>query len=252
MSVDLTRISDFLNRLLALDSIPDAPGALNGLQVENSGSVSKVAVAVDACQETIHLAAAEKADLLIVHHGLFWGPTQPLVDRFARRIRALFENDIAVYSAHLPLDCHPEVGNNAILADRLNLSDLGPFGDFSGIPIGFSGLIDLDRTAFLNNLTSILGSPPHLIPGGPTTIKKVAVVTGSAGSMIDQVKDAGLDTLVTGEGNHHSHFDAMEWGINVFYGGHYATETFGVKALGEKLEAEFGLPWTFLDNPTGL
>lgn len=252
MSVPLHDIVAHLDRLLDIVAIPDYPGAFNGLQVENGGAVTKVAVAVDACQATIDGATAIGADLLVVHHGLFWGRTAPIVGREWRRLRALIQNDVAVYSAHLPLDSHPDVGNNAILAQRLGLSNTVGFGLFEGHPIGVAGDLAISKDDLCARVESVLETQLHVIPAGPDRISRVGVITGGGGSMIEEAKEEGLDAFVTGEGAHHTHFDAEEGGITVIYGGHYATETFGVRALGEHLADAFGLNWQFLDHATGL
>jgi dinuclear metal center YbgI/SA1388 family protein len=252
MAVSLEDLTGYLNEFLAVDEIPDGPGAFNGLQVQNSGKVTRLAAAVDACQASIDAAAESGADLLVVHHGLFWGDVQPVTGRHWRRLKKLLEHDIALYSAHIPLDCHPEVGNNALLSKALEIGECHPFGDHHGVTIGLAGTLTVSREDLVSRVAEILGEDPHVIPGGPKDVKRIAVVTGGAGSMINQVRDAGIDTFVTGEGTHHTHFDAEEWGINVIYGGHYATETFGVKALAAHLEEKFGTPWDFFDNPTGL
>ncbi len=250
-SVDLGPLVAYLDQFLSVSEILD-PGAMNGLQVEAEGPIFRIAAAVDACQATVDAAAISHANLLLVHHGLFWGDTQPVTGRYRRRLKKMFDHDIALYSAHIPLDCHPEVGNNAVLAQRLGLGDVKPFGDYHGTAIGLMGTLPESRDTVVARLTQILGSTPHLIPGGPVEVQKVGVVTGGGGSMIGQARDAGIDTFITGEGNHHTHFDAEEWGINVIYGGHYATETFGVQALAGHIERKFGIPWEFIDHPTGL
>jgi len=157
-----------------------------------------------------------------------------------------------LYSAHLPLDLHPEVGNNAVLARQLGVSLRGEFGEEYGVQIGRWGEVDVSRDALARRLADITGSAPRLMPFGPERVRRVGVVTGAAGSMIAQAAATELDTFVTGEGPHHTFFDAEELHVNVFYAGHYATETVGVKALAEHLHVRFHLPWTFLDHPTGL
>ena len=169
-------------------------------------------------------------------------------------MRALLDHDIALYSAHIPLDVHPEVGNNHVLAGQLGLTDLTPFADYRGVPLGVRGRLDpgMARDSFVDRVNTLLGVSAKLIPGGPEACSRVGVITGGAGSSIRAAHDAGLDTYVTGEGAHHTFFDAMELGINTIYAGHYATETVGVKALAEHLSLAFGLPWEFHDHPTGL
>jgi dinuclear metal center YbgI/SA1388 family protein len=251
-AVQLTELVLYLNDYLRVTAVPDAPHALNGLQVSNAGAVSRVAAAVDLCEATVRLAAEQGADFLLVHHGLFWGGLGPLTERRYRRVAGLVKHNIALYSAHLPLDLHPEVGNNAVLARQLGVTLRGPFGEEYGVPIGVWGEVDELRTVLGQRLTSLLGGAPRLLPFGPERARRVGIVTGAAGSLIGQAAAAGLDTYITGEGPHHTFFDAEELGVNVFYAGHYATETVGVKALAEHLRTRFDLPWTFLDHPTGL
>ena len=250
--MELTELVSYLDGYLRVAVVPDAPHAVNGLQVANRGTVSRVAVAVDLCEATVRLAAEQRADLLLVHHGLFWGGLQPLTGRAYRRVASLIANDIALYSAHLPLDLHPDVGNNAVLARQLGVSLRGEFGEEYGVRIGRWGEIDVSRHALERQLSALTGSAPRLMAFGPERVQRVGIVTGAAGSMIAQAAGAGLDTFVTGEGPHHTFFDAEELKMNVFYAGHYATETVGVKALAEHLHARFHLPWMFLDHPTGL
>jgi dinuclear metal center YbgI/SA1388 family protein len=191
-------------------------------------------------------------DMLLVHHGLFWSGLQPLTGRGYRRVADLIAHDIALYSAHLPLDLHPDVGNNAVLARQLGVVLRGEFGETYGVRIGVWGDVDVPRTALERELSGVLGVPPRVLAFGPELVRRLGIVTGAAGSMIAQAAAAGLDSFVTGEGAHHTFFDAEELGVNVFYAGHYATETVGVKALAEHLRSRFDLPWTFLDHPTGL
>ena len=248
----LDDLAAYLDDYLRIREVADDANALNGLQVNNAGEVRHVAVAVDACQAVIDQAGERGADLLLVHHGLYWAGLEPLVGRAFERFAALVRHGIAVYAAHIPLDRHPEVGNNVVLARRLGIEVRGWWGEYKGSPIGAWGEVDLTREALAEKLTAVLGSAPRLIPGGPERVKRVGIMTGAGGSMIRQAKDAGLDTYVTGEGQHWTYFDAEELGVNVYYAGHYATETVGVKALAEHLAERFQLPWSFIDHPTGL
>ena len=253
VSVPLTEVVTHLDTYLAVEATPDYPGAHNGLQVENGGHVSRVLAAVDAAQASIDHAGRIGADLLLVHHGLFWSGAAPLTGRQWRRVRGLLSGGVALYSSHLPLDRHPDVGNNALLARGLGLRDLTPFGEYQGVAIGCVGEVSISRSELIDRLTSAVGAPPiATMPFGPDPVSRVAVMTGGAGSAIGDAALAGADTFVTGEGPHHTFFDAEERGLNVIYGGHYATETLGVKALAAHLEAQFGLPWEFFDHPTGL
>ena len=248
----LEDLTAYLDGYLRIREVSDYPGALNGLQVGNSGSVNRLGVAVDACQATIEAAVALDADLLLVHHGLFWDGLQPLAGVRWRRFAPLFSHDVAVYSAHLPLDLHPEVGNNAVLARRLGLRDLDWFGDDHGNLLGAAGTLDITREELVARVAKTLAVEPHVIPAGGDRVHRVGVITGGGGSMIPQAVEAGLDAYITGEGQHHTHFYAEEHGINVIFAGHYATETVGVKALAEHLQERFGLAWEFIDHPTGL
>jgi dinuclear metal center YbgI/SA1388 family protein len=247
---DLVRYLD--DYLCLKDEVADAAEALNGLQVASAGEVTRLAAAVDLCEATIRMAAEQGADCLLVHHGLFWGGPRPLVGAAYRRVAALVHRNIAVYAAHLPLDRHPDVGNNPVLARLLGVTLRGEFGSYHGAPIGVWGELGGSRDDLRRVLAKTLGTPPRVLPFGPDRIHRVGVVTGAGGSLIPQAAAAGLDTYVTGEGQHWTFFDAEELGVNVFYAGHYATETVGVKALAEHVAAKFELPWVFLDHPTGL
>ncbi len=248
----LEPLVSYLDDYLRTGEVGDDANALNGLQVENGGEVQNVAVAVDACQAVIDQAAERGADLLIVHHGLFWGGLEPLVGRHYRRVAALLKHGIALYSAHIPLDRHPEVGNNIVLARKLGVEVRGWFAEYRGSPLGVWGELDLPREGLARRVADILGASPRVIAGGPDRVKRLGIITGSAGSMIRDASDAELDSFITGEGPHWTYFDAEELGVNAFFAGHYATETLGVKALAEHITERFQLPWTFVDHPTGL
>jgi dinuclear metal center YbgI/SA1388 family protein len=252
VSAPLAAVVEYLNAYLRVASIADAPEALNGLQVENDGTVTRLAAAVDACQATIAAAAELRADFLLVHHGLFWSGLTPITQRHGRRVRRLIESGIALYSAHLPLDLHAEVGNNVLLARLLGLSDAVPFGDEGGQPVGVVGRLEGPRNEVVARVRTSLAIEPLVIATGPEQVRRVAVITGAGGGFIAAAHAAGADTYVTGEGKHHSYFDAEELGVNVVYAGHYATETLGVKALGAHVHERFGIPWQFVDHPTGL
>jgi dinuclear metal center YbgI/SA1388 family protein len=248
----LDEVVSYLDEYLALADVPDYAGALNGLQVANPGEVTRIAAAVDASEATVSAAVEGGFDLLLVHHGLFWDGNRPVTGRRYRRLKPLLERGVALYAAHLPLDVHGEVGNNAVLARELGMEVLGRFGAFEGVEIGVWGRLETTRDALTGRLEELLGGPVKLLPGGPDRLERVGVLTGGGGSEIEAALAAGLDAYVTGEGSHHTYFDAMEGGINVYYGGHYATEVWGVRALAAHLEERFELPWQFIDRPTGL
>lgn len=245
----------YLDAYLGIPGHPDYPRALNGLQVEGPEEIRKVVAAVDASEASIAAAAELGADVLLVHHGLFWDGLAPITGRRFRRLRVLLSRGMGVYSAHLPLDAHAEVGNCVLLARAMGLEPAGRFGRHEGVEIGWWGSLPHaeppDR--FLGRVVEAVGGGRvHWVPGGPAAVGKVGVVTGAGGSFVQEALEAGLDALVTGEGAHHHHFDAMEGGLHLFLAGHYATETFGVRALAQHLGERFGLEWAFVDQPTGL
>jgi dinuclear metal center YbgI/SA1388 family protein len=248
----LDALTGYLDAYLRIHEVPDWPDAWNGLQVENSGEVTRVAAAVDASFASIEACIRRGCDLLLVHHGLYWSGTQPVTGRTYRRLHELLAGNVAVYSAHLPLDAHPEVGNNAVLARELGIEVEGGFGEYRGVAVGLRGRLSLRREALAARLDEVLGGRVKLIPGGPERLEQVGIVTGAAADMIAEAAAVGLDAFITGEGAHHTYFDAMELGINVYYGGHYATEVWGVRALARHLGERFSLEWEFLDLPTGL
>ena len=248
----LADIVRYCDRLLRTAEFNDWDGAVNGLQVENRGAVARIAATVDASLATVKLAAASRADLLIVHHGLFWSPSHPWTGARYELLSLLLENDLAVYSSHLPLDAHPRLGNNVQLCRALGLKRRKPFFFEKGRFIGYQSETRLNRQELNQRLGQALKAPPKLLAGGPEICRRIGVVTGGAGSELKKAALEGVDTFITGEGPHWTFALAEELGLNVFYGGHYATETFGVKALAGDLAHKFKIPWTFLDHPSGL
>jgi dinuclear metal center YbgI/SA1388 family protein len=248
----LGELTDYLDTYLRVREVPDWSGALNGLQVDSPRDVARVACAVDAAQATVDAAVAWGADLLLVHHGLFWDGNRAVTGRRYRRLKAILDADLAVYSAHLPLDVHPHVGNNALLARELGIEPRGTFGEYKGLPIGVWGELDVARDELVRRAERALGGPVKLVAGGPERIRRAGVITGGGADEIAAAAAVGLDAFLTGEARHHNFFDAEEGGINLLLGGHYATETFGVRALAAHLGERFGLEWTFLDHPSGL
>jgi len=248
----LSAIVRHCDKTLRTAAIGDYDGAVNGLQVENSGTVTRIAATVDASLATVKLAIAARADLLVVHHGLFWGTSHPWTGKRYELLRLLLENNLAVYSSHLPLDAHPKLGNNAQLCAALGLRKLKPFFESHGQPIGLQTRTKISRTELAARLARATGAKPRLIPGGKAICRRIGVVTGGAGNELRLAVAEGVDTFITGEGAHWTYALAEELGLNVFYAGHYATETFGVKALAAELSRKFGVPWTFLNHPTGL
>lgn len=242
----------YCNDLLRIDEIVDWPNALNGLQIENSGAVTKIGAAVDASVVTIAAAVEREISFLIVHHGMFWPGLRPITGGRRQMLEKAFAHDLALYSVHLPLDAHPTLGNNAQLVNALGLGKPEPFFQHKGLPVGLRVKASVNRTDLTRKLEQSLGGPVKLFATGPEQTGTIGVVTGGAGSEIYAVASEGIDTFITGEAPHWAAVAAAELGINLLLGGHYATETFGVKALAAHLSDRFGLPWEFLDFPTGL
>ena len=251
-------LAQLANELLRCRETPDYPLALNGLQVDNRAPVTRIAAAVDCSQRTIRGAIDAGANLLVVHHGLFWGGLQPLTGAHLDRVRALLEHDVALYSAHLPLDAHETFGNSALLARELGLTPAGGFARYQTVFCGVQGTADLETTTLVTACDAFArrhggqAIASAIDPGRRT--QRWAVVTG-AGINSDTMREAvdcGLDTIVTGEGPHWSAVDAAEKGLVIVYAGHYATETTGVRALAEWLAARAAVPWSFVAAPTGL
>jgi dinuclear metal center YbgI/SA1388 family protein len=247
-----------LDAFLRVEEIPDFTGALNGIQFETNAPIAKAAAAVDARERTIRAAADAGANLLLVHHGLFWGGVQPFRGPFLRRVRLLIERDVAVYSAHLPLDLHPDVGNNALLARTLDLEPSEGFARYKTVDIGVAGKAEVPTADLVDRVARFARSHGHIVrTAGPLdgkVTRRWAICTG-AGAGQDTLREATaarIDTLIVGEGPHWTAIDAEEAGLTVIYAGHYATETLGVQALAEHVGKAFDLPWVFIDAPTGL
>lgn len=249
----LQDITNLLDSTLRIAEVKDAPVALNGLQVENNGQVTKVALAVDGSQKTIEAAIAAGADLLILHHGIYWCGLIPMTGWFRKKICTCLEHNLAVYGAHLPLDMHPELGNNAEIATALGLKDCSPEVNYKGTLIGqsgeFSGTVGELRAKFAEICG---GEVTGYVANADAPAGRVAVCSGGAGDSVYEMHAKGYSTYLTGEENHWVVNAAEDCGINILFGGHYNTETFGVKALGRLLEQKFGLPTVFIDNPTGM
>lgn len=248
----LNKLVETMDVWLRTAEVPDYPGAVNGLQLANDGEVTRVACAVDACEPVVAAAVAAGSDLLLVHHGLFWGGAKPLVGGGYRKLKQAMAGNLAIYSSHLPLDVHPALGNNIQLARAIGLIEPHAFFPWKGISLGLRGTMDIRRDDLVGLLGEVVGGPVHVCAGGPERVRRVGVITGGAGGEITSMAGMGIDTFITGEGPHWSYTAAEEMGINLLYAGHYATETLGVQALAAQLETDFALPWTFLHHPSGL
>lgn len=248
----LQDIVQFLDEELKIASIPDYPGAMNGLQIENGGQVTRVAAAVDASLPVFEKAIAEQADLLVVHHGMFWQGAQKITGAIYKKLKLALDHGMAVYSAHIPLDIHSVMGNNVLLAKALSMDDTEAFFDWKGIQLGLRQRLDIDLDVLKQRLAVAVEGDVHICAGGQSDVGMVGVITGGAGSEVAVMAEQGINTFITGEGPHWSYPLAEELGVNVLYGGHYATETFGVKKIAARLAQDFTLSQTFIDHPTGL
>ncbi len=249
---DLTEVIDFLEGELRTSEIPDYPGAHNGLQLQNGGKVRKVACAVDASLSVIREAVKRGADLLVVHHGLFWQGVRPITGAGYEKLKIAMDGGLAIYSSHIPLDIHPEYGNNVLLSRELGLGDGEPFFDWKGIQLGRKGVFEGSLGELRELLSSVVNGTVVMRGEDQSAAGEVGLITGGAGSEIEAMAKEGLDTFVSGEGPHWSFPLAEELGLNVLYAGHYATETFGVRALGRLLAQRFRLEDEFVDFPSGL
>ncbi len=243
---------DWLNNYLKIDDYKDI--SLNGLQVEGADEVQKVAVAVDSSQSTFEQAADMGADMLIVHHGLFWGRQIPITGIHKKRVKYLLEKDISLYAAHIPLDAHKEVGNNWGLARILAMTELEDFGEWQGMPIGVKGIFPtpLSLKDLADLLEKELGESVLVHAGGQMEVGSFGIISGGAAWDVITAAEQGLDAFLTGEPKHETFYESFERGINTLYAGHYMTETVGVNLLAKKLRDEFGLATEFILLPTGL
>lgn len=254
----LHEIAARLDALLRTAETPDFPPAVNGVQLENRSEIRRVAVAVDCSARAIEGAITTGANLLVVHHGLLWGGLQSIRGAFYDRLFTLLTHDIAVYSSHLPLDAHPTLGNNVLLARELGLVPSGPFARYETIHVGVSGecaIATSDIVARADAFARTHGGraiASAIAPGRQTRRWAICTGNGAGRETLHEAVAAGIDTLIVGEGPHWTAVDAPEIGLAIVYAGHYATETLGVRALGGWLERELGLPWSFIESPTGL
>ncbi len=243
------QIVEYLDERLRTADFADA--SMNGLQVQGTGDVKRIAVVTDAAMVTYEAAAKAGCQMIVAHHGLIWGGIKFVTGRNYEHLKFLLQHDINLYASHLPLDVHPELGNNAQLVALIDLKNQRPFGEYHGTMLGFMG--DLPAPTPVSELAGVmasgLGCDPKILEFGPPVIKTVGVVSGRGG-VLQEAVDRGLDCLITGEGTHENHHLALEAGIHVIYLGHYASETLGVKAVGKELADKFGVEWVFIDEPT--
>jgi len=255
---DLATIAGYLDAVLGTETIPDYPGALNGVQLANRGAIVRIASAVDVSRRVIEAAVRSQASLLIVHHGMFWGGAQRITGPAYERIRLLVSHNIAVYSAHLPLDAHPAFGNNVLLARTLELEPTAGFARYRTIDVGVRGECDratldlFERSDAFAREHNGVARCTEIASGRRTRRWGVCTGAGASSETLLEAQVLELDTLIVGEGPHHTAVAADDAGLSIIYAGHYATETLGVRALAEHLTTTFDIPSTFIAAPTGL
>ena len=243
---------NWLNDYLEIGRVGDYPNAVNGLQIEGRDTVQRIATAVDFCEATVKAAISSHADMLLVHHGAFWSNVAPITDRSARRIIPAITNGLNVYAAHLPLDRHPEVGNNVQIANMLGAHITEEFYEYAGLNIGVIVELTLLTIDDLVDKLTIAGMPVNLHAKHELPITRLAICSGGGADALKEAAMKGCQALLTGEAAHHQALDAEELGISLLLGGHYQTETYGVRALGKLLAELMHLEVVFLDHPTGL
>jgi dinuclear metal center YbgI/SA1388 family protein len=251
----VSELDDYFRSILDIDELRGVDASLNGVQVGDlSAEVRHIAFAVDAALETLRRARDCGADMLFVHHGLFWGRDIPVTGAHYERLKILLESRIALYAAHLPLDKHIELGNNAQMAKALRLSDIQPFGEYKGVEIGVKGVLPEPTTTrrVAETLFSSSEAALGVLPFGPEKSRTVSIVSGGAPSEVDQAISEGSDLFITGDASHTIYHRCLEAGINVIFGGHYQTETWGPRAMMERTAADTGVETTFIELPTGL
>jgi dinuclear metal center YbgI/SA1388 family protein len=248
-------LDTYFRSILDMEAYVTADSSLNGLQAgDRSKEVKRVAFAVDACMETFRRAAEGGADLLFAHHGIFWGKNEALTGGMWDRVSFLIEKGLALYACHLPLDAHPEHGNNAVLCRLLGLRDVKPFGIYRGKTIGFSGVLPeaLGIDAIAAKILPDGSRPAFILGSGKEKLSRVGVVSGDPGFQALDAITEGLDVLVTGEVSHVIYHYMEEARIAMVAAGHYATEIWGVKDMAERLSRDTGIPAFFIHLPTGL
>ena len=249
--MNILQLSHYLDNLLSIKEVKDSPNAVNGLQVQNTGDIKKIGLAVDFCMETINKANKMECNMMFVHHGMFWNGLQPIRGNFYKKISIMMRNNLGLYAAHLPLDMHPVLGNNKALADQLELNELEPFGEYEGQKIGFKGQLEpISVEALRLKLEAKMGSPVKVVGSGE--VRTLGLVSGGAADILGQASEAGLDAYLTGEGANHHYHEAVESDCALILAGHYATETGGVKSVGRHIKDQFGIATEFIDNPTGM
>jgi dinuclear metal center YbgI/SA1388 family protein len=246
--ISLDELVAWSDRLLNIPAMADFPGADNGLQVANSGKVTRIGAAVDAGLVPFQKAVASGVDFLIVHHGLFWDRPYPFTGIRRDRLATLIQGDCALYSAHLPLDAHPQIGNNVLLAKEIGVVPCGQFGNYQGTPIGTLATWEGSEESLRQRLLALFPDTRSVLPTSPRPIRRIGILTGSGTSAVPQLPEYSIDLFITGELKQNCFNALQEMGIQAYVCGHYATEVFGVRALAELASQQFGVPWEWIDT----
>lgn len=250
-------IAAFADTLLRTHEVPDFPGALNGLQIEGEGAVTAIAAAVDFSSRSVWGALDKGANLLILHHGAFWNSPERMTGARYRLFRTVLEKKLAVYSSHIPLDCHPTLGNNVLLAELFGLTPDGKFCRYKEIQIGVTGEAKIPVAELLERVRLFAAQNGGQVRHTPYEANRItgrwAICSGAGAdsNSLQEARERGVGVLIVGEGAHHTAVAAEENGLVVIYAGHYATETPGVQALAKTLSQQFHIPWHFIPTPTG-
>ena len=256
MAATLEEIRQFVETQLNVKDYEKIDKAINGFQVEKRGKIQKLCLAVDFCLETLDQAILQKADAILVHHGIFWGKPFPITGRYYHLIEKLIKHNIALLALHLPLDMHKKFGNNIGLIEELGFSHSHCFGDYHGLKLLFMGKAQENSGKtlgeLLKNYRKRFGDPLFVVGKEDRVVNKLAVCSGGGLFGLEDAKKEGADAFLVGDANHTMYHLAKELDIAVISGGHYATETIGVKRLGEHMAELFSLDTVFLDVPTGL
>lgn len=248
----LYEVCNFLDEYLQIKNYQDVSN--NGLQVEGKSEVEKIAFAVDACMESFRAAKANRADMLVVHHGLIWGGIGYVRGIVRRRIEYLLRNNISLYAAHLPLDAHREIGNNAVLLKKIGAKAEKEFGEYRGVKIGYSA--ELPSPMSVVEVAEKLGAGKLggslILPFGSDKVRRVAAVSGKGSFAVNEAVEEGIELLITGEAEHEAYHIAREGGLNIIFLGHYESERVGVESLMKVVAEKLGIESIFIDIPTNL
>lgn len=244
------KIVSYLDRELRISEIADV--SCNGLQVEGTENIRRIALAVDACMAVFEKAQKKRCQMIIAHHGLIWGGIKSVSKTIKQNLSFLLTNEINLYAAHIPLDLHPKLGNNIQLCKTINLKKIKEFGEYEGNLIGFEG--DLIKTFSIEEMSKRvnqkIGGVSEILPFGKKRIKRVGIVSGGGAKSLIEAIEKGLDCFITGEHAHENYHLAKESRINVLYIGHYHSEKLGVIAVGKDLDKRFGIETIFIEEPT--